>query len=269
MHRIALGLEYLGADFNGFQRQKSTDNTVQTQLEKALSNMAGEPVTTVCAGRTDAGVHATDQVLHFDTLAVRPMVAWVRGVNAQLPDELRVHWAKEVGSDFHARFSAGGRTYRYVAQHGGVKPAVLAKQISHFIYDLDVDAMAMASKCLLGKHDFSSFQASRCQARNPVRTISKLNWYRQGDLWVMEIKADAFLYNMVRNIVGTLVEVGRGVQSIEWMADVLEAKNRCLAGTKAPPYGLYLVDVEYDERFALPKRDTGPAFLALSADNRV
>ncbi|WP_096084531.1 tRNA pseudouridine(38-40) synthase TruA [Agaribacterium haliotis] len=268
MRRIAIGLEYAGADFNGFQRQKSTANTVQEALESALTAIACEPITSVCAGRTDAGVHATGQVLHFDTLAERPDKAWQLGVNTKLPDSIRVQWARQVEPEFHARFSAGSRTYRYVGRCSRARSAVLGRQVSHFSYELNLEAMQRASSYLLGEHDFSAFRAAQCQAHSPVRKLEFIRWYRQGQLWVMEVQANAFLHHMVRNIVGSLVEVGRGAQDPEWIKTVLESRDRCLAGATAPPWGLYLVDVAYPQSFGLPQFPVGPSFLALSADNR-
>jgi tRNA pseudouridine38-40 synthase len=262
MHRIALGVEYSGATFQGFQKQASTENTVQAHLERALSDIAQEPITLVCAGRTDAGVHATGQVVHFDTLAERPDKAWVLGANTKMPDEIRIHWAKPVASSFHARFSAASRTYRYLFFNGKVRPATLGKAVSVFSQPLDFDRMAQASTVLLGEHDFSSFRSSQCQARNPVRCIESIRWFQHAQLWVMEIKANAFLHHMVRNIVGSLVEVGKGQKDIAWMERVLAARDRCEAGPTAAPWGLYLVDVGYPNNFELPRHAPGPFFLA-------
>ena len=266
MCRIALGIEYAGADYYGFQKQPTTDNTVQADLEKAFSRIACEDISLVCAGRTDSGVHATAQVIHFDTLSQRPMKAWVQGVNTHLPGNVRVLWAKPVGFDFHARFSARQRTYRYILRCGPVRSAVLAKQVTHTPYDLDFGLIEQASNLLIGEHDFSSFRTVHCQAKNPVRTITRLKWFKQGDLLVMEIQANAFLQHMVRNIVGSLIEVGRGKYPPEWIAEVLTAKDRAVAGPTALPWGLYLVGVDYAEQYQLPAQleptRFGPAFLA-------
>lgn len=263
MQRIALGIEYMGAGFNGFQKQTSTSNTVQEYLESALSDIAQEDITLVCAGRTDAGVHATGQVVHFDTLSTRPDKAWVLGANTKLPDEVRIHWAKRVGPEFHARFSAASRTYRYIFYCGKVRPATLGNAVSVFSYSLDFSSMSDASEELVGVHDFSSFRSSQCQANNPNRCIESIRWYEQGGLHVMEIKANAFLHHMVRNIVGTLLEVGKGQRNRAWVRDVLAARDRREAGPTAPPLGLYLVKVDFPPRFDLPNQPAGPVFLSI------
>ncbi len=262
MQRIGLGVEYDGSELNGFQRQTLTNNTVQTYLERALSDIAQEPITLVCAGRTDAGVHATGQIVHFDTLAIRPEKAWVRGVNTKLPDSIRVHWSKEVGAHFHARFSAGSRTYRYIIASATTRSATLGKFVTQTPYSLDEKAMMDASQYLVGQHDFNAFRSSRCQAFNPVRTVEYIRWFHQGELLVMEIRANAFLHHMVRNIVGTLLKVGKGTFEPKWVKQVLEEKDRRKAGATAPPLGLYLVDVEYPSKFELPVTRKGPVFLA-------
>jgi len=262
MHRIALGVEYQGAAIQGFQKQTSTPNTVQAYLEKALSEIAQEKITLVCAGRTDAGVHATGQVVHFDTLSERPDKAWVLGANTKLPDTVRIHWANSVASDFHARFSAASRTYRYLFYAGKVRPATLGQGVTVVSQPVDFSLMEVASTVLIGEHDFSSFRSSQCQANNPVRNIEYIRWTRQGSLMVMEIKANAFLHHMVRNIVGTLLEIGRGQRDKAWLERVLAARDRTQAGPTAAPWGLYLVGVDYPEHSELPEQPLGPAFLA-------
>lgn len=263
MRRIALGLEYDGANLNGFQRQASTKHTVQEHLEHALSVIAQENITLVCAGRTDAGVHATEQVVHFDTLAERPDKAWVQGVNTHLPDNIRVHWAQPCSETFHARFSAQSRTYRYILRSANTRSATLGKLVTHIPYALNKELMKQASEMLIGEHDFSAFRSSQCQANNPVRQMEYINWFEQGELTVMEIKANAFLHHMVRNIVGTLLEVGRGAKNTEWVAEVLASKDRRSAGATAPPWGLYLVGVDYPSSFNLPLTKKGPIFLGV------
>jgi len=258
--RVALGVEYSGADFFGFQRQTTTDNTVQGKLEKALSEIAREPISLVCAGRTDAGVHATEQIVHFDTVAVRPSKAWVLGVNTRLPDSVRVLWAKDVNLDFHARFGASSRSYRYIFYPASVRSAILGRQVTVTRKDLDFNRMAEASKHLVGRHDFTSFRSSRCQAHNPVRTVDSIEWRRHGSLVAMQIRANAFLHHMVRNIVGSLIEVGLGRYDELWLKNVLAAKDRCQAGPTAPPCGLYLTEVQYPQAFQLPRLPVGPAF---------
>lgn len=261
MHRIALCIEYCGAEYNGFQRQASTPNTIQAHVERALSDIAQEDITLVCAGRTDAGVHASAQIIHFDTLASRPNKAWLLGTNTKLPDDIRVRWACELEPEFHARFSATQRTYRYVFHSGSSRSAILGKRVTHLTYPIDIELMADAATLLIGEHDFSSFRSSQCQAHSPVRCISDISWLRQGELHIMQISANAFLHHMVRNIMGSLFELGRGAQSKQWLADVLEAADRRQAGATAAPWGLYLCDVNYPDKFQLPKEAVGPVFL--------
>lgn len=261
MQRVALGLEYNGSLFHGFQKQQSASKTIQADLEKALSSVANETITTVCAGRTDAGVHATNQVLHFDTLATRPEKAWLHGVNSQLPDGLRVLWARNITANFHARFSATARTYRYLLYASEVRPAILYQQLSWTQWELDAQAMHAAAQLLVGERDFSSFRAAQCQAASPLRTIHKLAVWQQGPLLIFEIKANAFLYHMVRNIVGALVEIGRGARNSQWLQDVLNARDRSAAPAMASAAGLYLVKVDYPEVFSLPQPTSGPLFI--------
>ncbi|WP_237065804.1 tRNA pseudouridine(38-40) synthase TruA [Microbulbifer guangxiensis] len=261
--RVALGVEYSGAKLHGFQKQKSAADTVQAWLEKALSAIAAEPVTLVCAGRTDAGVHATGQVIHFDTRARRPDRAWVQGVNTKLPDEVRVRWAKEVPAQFHARFSARARSYRYLIHSAPTRSAHCAAEVTWTQYPLDLNAMRAGAAHLLGRHDFTSFRASQCQARSPVRELTRLDIAQVGQLVVLEVSANAFLHHMVRNITGALMAVGRGERPSEWIGEVLAARDRTVAGVTAPPYGLYLVDVEYPPGFGLPVREPGPLLVPL------
>ncbi|MFL0808867.1 MAG: tRNA pseudouridine(38-40) synthase TruA [Agarilytica sp.] len=262
MHRYALGVEYQGASFNGFQRQASSAaNTVQAHLERAISKIAAEPITLVCSGRTDAGVHACEQVIHFDTLAERPEKAWVQGVNTQLPEEIRVHWGREVPKGFHARFSALARIYRYVILSTKVCPAHLAKNITSTHYTLDLDAMQAAASLLEGEHDFSSFRSSRCQANTPTRRLEYLRFSSRGPLIVLEVKGNAFLHHMVRNLVGTLIDIGRGAKPVEWASELLELRDRTKASPTASPEGLYFTKAVYSEEFVLPERPLGPLFL--------
>lgn len=258
--RFCMGVEYDGARFNGFQRQVSTTNTVQSALEAALTKIALEPVTLVCAGRTDAGVHASAQVVHFDTLAPRPAKAWYLGGNTKLPEAIRILWAKEVDLNFHARFSALDRTYHYFLYSSPSRPSILSRQVAYTRYALDFDAIQEASTVLVGKHDFNALRSSQCQASSSVRTIKAINWRRHGELLVMEITANAFLHHMVRNIVGCLIDVGRGRRDKAWLKGVLAAKDRTLAGATASPCGLYLSEVVYDASFGLPASPKGPLF---------
>lgn len=262
MQRVALIVEYQGAAFQGFQKQASAKRTVQGYLESALSNIADEPITLACAGRTDAGVHATQQVIHFDTLAMRPIKAWREGVNTKLPDAIRVTHAQEISPSFHARFSARARTYRYILHSSSIRSAHLWEQVSWTKYHLDIDAMQTGADYLVGEHDFSSFRARLCQAASPVREIKHIRFVRCGEFIVMEIKATAFLYNMVRNIVGVLIEVGRGAQSHEWVKEVIAAKARGSAASTAPAQGLYFVGVDYPDCPNLPCAPKGPNFIS-------
>ncbi|WP_394202835.1 tRNA pseudouridine(38-40) synthase TruA [Marinagarivorans algicola] len=262
MQRIALVVEYQGNEYQGFQRQISAKKTVQGELEKALSNIANEAITLACAGRTDAGVHATQQVVHFDTRAVRSLKAWREGINTKLPDSIRVQWSGQVSPLFHARFSARGRTYRYVLCPSEVKPALMRNNVSWTKYTLDIALMQQGANYLVGEHDFTSFRAKLCQASSPVRYIRHIHFVQCGGFIVMEIKATAFLYNMVRNIVGSLLDVGRGARSPQWIAEVLAERSRAAAGTTAQPTGLYFVGVDYPDYPEIPSHAQGPDFVA-------
>lgn len=261
MTRLALGVEYKGTEFHGFQTQISGVSTVQQALEKALSKVASEPITIVCAGRTDTGVHATQQVVHFDTSSLRPEKAWVLGTRQHLPDSVIVRWANQVQPQFHARFSALSRTYRYLLSDAVTPSSLLAKQVTWSSRKLNLDRMREGAKYLIGEQDFTSFRAVQCQAKSPVRTIHHLHLVRRGDLIILEVRANAFLHHMVRNIVGVLMTIGTGDRPPAWVANVLAAKDRTKAAITAKPYGLYLVDVEYPEEFALPKLSPGPFFI--------
>ncbi len=260
MHRVALGIEYKGADFHGFQVQPNGVKTVQQVLEMALSKVADEQITLVCAGRTDAGVHATNQVIHFDTLAVRPEKAWLRGTRPYLPDSVSVRWAREVKPQFHARFSALNRTYRYLLSDAKAPSALLYDQVTWSPRPLNIEPMRKAAAYLVGRHDFTSFRATQCQAKSPVRTIEYLHLVRRDDLIVLEIQANAFLHHMVRNIVGVLLTVGTGDKPPEWVVDVLTARDRSAGGSTAKPNGLYLVGVNYPQEFDLPRCLPGPLY---------
>lgn len=261
MQRVALAIEYKGTDFHGFQTQPNGVKTVQQALEKALSKVADEEITLVCAGRTDAGVHATNQVVHFDTLAKRPSKAWVMGTRPHLPDTVGVKWAVNVEPQFHARFSALNRTYRYLISDAKTSPALLHDQITWSSRPLDIAKMREGAAYLVGRHDFTSFRATQCQAKSPVREIFYLHLVRRGDLIVLEVQANAFLHHMVRNIVGVLLAVGSGDKPATWVGDTLAARNRSAGGVTAKPYGLYLVSVDFPDRFNLPVSSPGPLFL--------
>lgn len=251
--RIALGIEYDGSAFCGWQTQPARC-AVQDRLEAALSEIAGEPVATVCAGRTDAGVHALAQVVHFDTAVRRPLGAWVRGTNALLPPALAVTWARAVPGEFHARFSARERCYRYVLLNRAVRPAVDRARVGWFHLPLELDAMRDAARLLVGEHDFSAFRSSECQARSPVRELRRLDIRRCGDYVLFEVTANAFLHHMVRNLVGSLVYVGKRKHPPGWIAEVLANRNRARAAPTFDAAGLYLARVDYDAAWGLPAR---------------
>ena len=243
--RIALGLEYDGSGFCGWQSQAG-GGAVQDALEAALAVVADAPVRTVCAGRTDAGVHALVQVVHFDTEAVRPDTAWVRGVNAHLPASVAVRWSQAVPDEFHARFSARGRRYRYLLLNRAERSGLMAHRVGWFHRPLDVDAMAAAAGLLLGDHDFSAFRSVECQAKSPVKTLRRADVTMHGDLLVFEFEASAFLHHMVRNLVGTLVYVGKGAHPPEWVGDILAGRDRARAAPTFEACGLYFAGVDYD-----------------------
>lgn len=249
--RIALGVEYQGTGFCGWQIQEGV-RTVQDCLEQAIARVADHPVRTICAGRTDTAVHALGQVVHFDTEAQREPRAWVFGVNAHLPADAVVRWAQPVADDFHARFSARRRHYRYVILDSRIRPALLAGRVSWSYRSLDAERMDAAAAHLLGEHDFSSFRSYACQAKHPVRTIHRLDLARRGDLILMDVVANGFLHHMVRNIAGVLMEIGSGRRPVDWAREVLAERDRVRGGVTAPPDGLYFVAVEYPEEYGLP-----------------
>lgn len=250
--RIALGLEYDGTAYNGWQRQR-TGRGVQEQLEIALTRVANEDIEVVCAGRTDTGVHASGQVVHFDTTSNRGDRGWLLGANTNLPDDISVSWARHVHDDFHARFTATARTYRYLILNR-LERSALHRNRAWWVYDaLDIGNMQTAAKALVGRHDFSAFRAAGCQASTPIREITALSLERQGSWIQLEVTANAFLQHMVRNITGTLVAVGRGDERPEWVAEVLESRDRKAGGMAAPPHGLTLIDVTYPPEYELPE----------------
>ena len=258
--RIALGIEYDGAAYYGWQRQKEVIS-VQEELEKALSVVANHPVTVNCAGRTDSGVHGTGQVVHFDTDAQRKDVAWTLGVNANLPSDIAVRWVKHVDSTFHARFSATARRYRYIILNSEFRPGILRTGLSHYHMPLDASLMHQAGQYIIGEHDFTSFRALHCQANTPIRCIEFLNVSRHNEYIVIDIKANAFLHHMVRNIAGSLIEVGKGKQPVDWLQTLLSYHDRSKAAATAKAGGLYFVTVDYPEQFNLPRTACGPLFL--------
>jgi len=257
--RVALGIEYDGTAYRGWQTQRHAVS-VQDALERALSAVAAVPVSVTAAGRTDAGVHACGQVVHFDVPVDRPRRAWIRGVSSHLPPDIGVRWAAFPGDQFDARRSGTARRYRYLLQGSPLPPVLLRNRVGWTWKSLSLRPMQQAAECLIGEHDFSSFRAAGCQARHPVRHVREIAVYQQSDLIVVEVEANAFLHHMVRNIVGSLLMVGAGEQTPDWLARVLAARDRRLAGVTAPAGGLYLLGVRYPERYGLPGPFPGPAF---------
>jgi len=249
--RIAIGLEYLGAPFTGWQSQPG-GRGVQDALERALAAVAAVPVRAIAAGRTDAGVHATMQIAHFDVGVERPDTAWVRGVNAHLPAEIAVLWARTVTADFHARNAAQARSYTYLLANRPVRPGLLAGRVGWYHRPLDVEAMTRAAGALAGTHDFSAFRAAECQAKSPTKTLTEVKIAADGDLLRFDFRADAFLQHMIRNIVGSLVYVGAGKQQEAWIAELLAARDRSRAAPTFAPDGLYFTGSDYDARWQLP-----------------
>lgn len=259
--RFALGIEYDGSRYHGWQRQNDVIS-VQGEIEKALSKIVNKPTEVVCAGRTDTGVHGTNQVVHFDSPYDRGSAAWTLGMNTLMPKDIAVRWSHPVPEDFHARFSATARRYRYIIYNGMYRPAIFAKGLSFCHHPLDETLMHEAAQQLVGQHDFTSFRTVHCQAHSPLRTIIHCDVSRQGNYVIIDIKANAFLHHMVRNIAGSLMRVGRKLEEVSWISEVLYLKNRCKAGMTAPANGLYFVDVDYPESFQLPKSPLGPIFLS-------
>lgn len=253
MMRIAMGVEYDGAAFHGWQTQQPGVRTVQQELEGALSKVANHPVIVHAAGRTDTGVHGVGQVVHFDTLAERPLRGWLLGCNVNLPDAINVNWAKRVPEDFHARFCARSRSYRYVILNRLARSALWRYRATWRHAPLDADRMQQAARHLIGRHDFSSYRAVACQAKSPVRTLTRLDVTRHGGLVVIDVSADGFLHHMVRNLAGVLIAIGEGQRPTDWSCEVLEHRDRTLGGVTAPPQGLYLVHVGYDGAFDIPE----------------
>ena len=255
--RVALGIEYNGSAFCGWQTQPEVPN-VQDTLESALKAFATVPISTVCAGRTDTGVHATHQVVDFEAPVTRPMTAWVRGVNTFLPSGVAVRWAQEVPDDFSARFSATERTYEYWILNDPVRSPLMNGLVGWVFRPCDEVKMQVAAQYLLGEHDFTSFRASECQAKSPVRTIHEVTVRRYDRMIGIRLRANAFLHHMVRNIVGSLVYVGTGRESVAWFKEVLEARNRTVAAPTFSAAGLYLVGVRYPEELGLPIYSPAP-----------
>ena len=260
--RIACRIEYDGSHYHGWQSQPHLDvKTVQNALEQGLSAVADQPVRVQCAGRTDTGVHGFGQVIHFDSPVKRSPKAWVLGANANMPPDVRVHWALAVAGDFHARFSALSRRYRYVIANTWVRPALLGGQLSWQRQPLDHQVMHREAQCLLGEQDFSAFRAASCQSSTPMRNVHSISVARSGELLVLDIKANAFLHHMVRNIAGSLMAVGSGRQPSGWISRLMAGRDRAAAAETAAGAGLYLVEVEYPTVFGLPPTPFGPLML--------
>jgi len=249
--RLALGLSYRGQAYHGWQSQPD-GRTVQDALERALTAFAAEPVATVCAGRTDSGVHALNQVVHIDTALDRDSFSWVRGCNRYLPRDIAVQWCQPVGADFHARNSARGRRYRYVLLESPTRPALEQGLVGWVFRPLDAAAMNAAADHLIGEHDFSSFRAAGCQSPTPVKTLRSVAISRRGAYWRFDFEANAFLHHMVRNLMGCLLAVGTGRQTARWVADVLQARSRDAAAPTFPPEGLYFLGPYYDGCHGIP-----------------
>lgn len=255
--RIALGVSYSGSGYEGWQSQLS-GNTVQDKLELALSRFAVQRVRVMCAGRTDAGVHALMQVVHFDTELERESSSWVRGTNAFLPSDIAVQWARAMPDEFHSRGSAIARRYAYVVLESPVRPSVEAGRVGWIYRPLDGDTMRLAAAHLLGEHDFSSFRAAQCQAKTPVKTVTRVEISRRAasaaSYWRFEFEANAFLHHMIRNIMGCLLAIGQGHQTPDWLLDVMAARRRDAAAPTFSPDGLYFLGPVYEDRYGLPKR---------------
>lgn len=260
--RYAIGIDFNGRAYRGWQTQQAGVKSVQETLEKAIAHVANHPVTVIAAGRTDAGVHASGMVAHFDSESLRSERNWLLGVNTRLPEDIALRWIRPVSDEFHARFRAVARRYRYVIYNHPLRSSLLAGMVTWHYHALDLARMQEAAPHLVGAHDFSSFRAIGCQARHPNRHVHFLTLTQQGPLIVLDIQADGFLHHMVRNIAGVLMAIGQGKAEPDWARQVLQARDRTLGGVTASPDGLYFVDALYPEAFPLPREAPGPAFLA-------
>lgn len=258
--KTALCVEYKGANYQGWQRQP-TVSSVQGCLEKALSQIANEPIEVFCAGRTDSGVHGTAQVVHFEHASNRGEKAWVQGTNTLLPGDIKVRWSTTVSEEFHARFSATARRYRYFIQNTRVRSALFPDLVTNHPFELNAEHMNEAAQALMGEQDFSAFRAADCQSNTPMRCVTDISVTREGEWVVVDLTANAFLHHMVRNIVGSLIPIGEGHQPITWMAELLAGKDRKKAGPTAKPNGLYLIDVRYADHYDLPRIFRAPEFV--------
>ncbi|MEC9407916.1 MAG: tRNA pseudouridine(38-40) synthase TruA [Pseudomonadota bacterium] len=252
--RFAAGIEYLGTRYAGWQAQRHATG-VQAEVEAGLSSVADQPIEVVCAGRTDAGVHGLGQVVHFDSPVQRPPHSWMLGANTRMPDDVAIRWVQAVDDAFHARYSAVGRRYRYVIHNARSRSALWVNRAAWWTYPLDASAMHRAGQTLLGEHDFSSFRAAECQSRTPWRRVESLSVRRSGAFVVIDIQANAFVHHMVRNIAGTLLEIGQGKRTEHSMASVLAARDRSAAGITGPAGGLYFVQALYPPPYHFPAAD--------------
>lgn len=259
MQKYACRIEYQGQEYSGWQFQNHS-KSIQAEIESAISKVADTPLTVICAGRTDSGVHATGQIIHFETQVHRSLYSWKMGINANLPKDIAVNWINIVDNDFHARFSAELRSYRYVIHNSDTRNATHYKKVTTYFQKLNSNAMQAGADNLIGEHDFSSFRSAHCQANTATRTIKQINIHRQSRYIYIDITANAFLHHMVRNIVGTLLPVGLGERPPEWVADVLSYQDRTKAGVTAPSDGLYLVGVQYPKHYQIPEDFYLPQF---------
>lgn len=257
LFKFAIGIEYSGTAYSGWQQQKHCVS-IQQHLQEAIGFVANHPVSLVCAGRTDAGVHAIEQIAHFESDAVRTNRSWLLGSNCRLPGDIRIKWISRVDESFHARFSACARSYRYILLNSEVPSAVFHNRCTWEFRELDHEKMHDSAQILVGEHDFSAFRAVGCQAKSACRNIQSVEVSRQGDLIYLDIKANAFLYHMVRNITGSLLEVGRGEKPADWIEELLVGKDRNIGGVTAPAAGLYLQRVYYPETFKIPSYSKKP-----------
>lgn len=256
--RVALGVQYAGTHYHGWQRQPHQDvPTIQAHIEKALNKVAPQssPIQVICAGRTDRGVHAVNQIIHFDTHAVRPQSAWILGSNTRLPKDIVITWAQTDIDDFHARYSATARCYRYIIDNNAIPSALWSQRTTWFPHKLNINAMQTAADYLIGEHDFSSFRAANCQSHSTHRNMHFIRVYRQKSFIIIDIQANAFLHHMVRNIVGVLLDIGNEKSPVEAMQSILAARDRKQASFTAPAQGLYLLSVSYPEHYAIANTD--------------
>ena len=263
MQRYAVGIEFCGIRYRGWQTQQAGVPSVQETLERVLSKIADDKIILHGAGRTDAGVHATNMVAHFDTHAIRTERGWMMGSNSQLPKDIALQWLQPMGEDFHARFKACARRYRYVIYNAPYRPALLHKQVTHVYQQLDIEKMKEAAKKFRGVHNFESFRAAACQSNQPIRDVTHCELFEHGRYLVLDIQANGFLHHMVRNIVGCLLEVGQGMYDIDHIDSIFAAEDRRAAGMTAPADGLYFIQAYYPEQFALPQLPLGPHWLNL------